>query len=105
MGCRELQLNNQFFFVDSDEKEPHPCKFVFIRGSEEFQSTVTNRKTRTYSANTDTAYQYDLLGRLAGVNALKQGGESVNDLATYSYTAVGSRAGIVNVSSGSGPSG
>jgi RHS repeat-associated protein len=42
MGCRELQLNNQFFFVDSDEKEPHPCKFVFIRGSEGFQTIVTN---------------------------------------------------------------
>jgi RHS repeat-associated protein len=42
MGCWELQLNNQFFFVDSDEKEPHPCKFVFIRGSEGFQTIVTN---------------------------------------------------------------
>ena len=57
MGCRELQLNNYFHFSGdniSSHKETevneekngngfnHPCKFVFIRGSEEFQTIVTN---------------------------------------------------------------
>ena len=57
MGCRELQLNNYFHFTGdnvSSHKETevneekngngfnHPCKFVSIRGSEGFQTIVTN---------------------------------------------------------------
>ena len=97
MGCRKLQLNNQFFFVDSDEKEPHPCKFVFIRGSEEclssdhtFVSSVSSVCAYSYNANDqltlesnslkgDTVYSYDANGSMIG---------KVNDTQNESYLYV-----------------
>ena len=49
---------------------------------------VTGRKTRTYSANTDTAYTYDELGRLKTVT------DKDGNTTTYDYTAVGSRSAV-----------
>ncbi len=54
---------------------------------------ATGRKTRTFTANSDTQYTYDQLGRLKTVEVLKRNGVvlATPEFTTYAYTAVGSR--------------
>jgi len=49
----------------------------------------TNRRTRTWTANTDVRYAYDALGRLIAVTACKLHGAALNEplTTTYSYTS------------------
>ncbi|NOY82783.1 MAG: hypothetical protein GXP31_17430, partial [Kiritimatiellaeota bacterium] len=49
---------------------------------------VTGRRTRTWTANTDTAYAYDALGRLIGVTVAKRNGQALVDpqVTAYQYT-------------------
>ena len=58
---------------------------------------ATGRKTRTWTANSDTYYAYDALGRLQTVTAVKRNGAvlSAPEVTTYAYTPVGSRASVV----------
>ena len=98
MGCKQLQLNNQFFFVDSDEKEPHPCKFVFIRGSEEslssdhtFVSSVSSVCAYSYNATRNIAYTYDGLNRLTKEVSECADKAELDYTSEYTYDLVGNR--------------
>ena len=55
---------------------------------------VTGRKARTFTANSDVLYNYDELGRLTCVTALKQNGVVLTtpDITTYDYNEVGSQS-------------
>ncbi len=55
---------------------------------------ATGWKTRTWTANSDTYYAYDALGRLQAVTAVQRNGQvlSVPEVTSYTYTAVGNRA-------------
>ena len=55
---------------------------------------ATGWKTRTWTANSDSSYAYDELGRLKTITAVKRNGQVLNppEVTTYTYTAVGNRA-------------
>ncbi|PWU19984.1 MAG: hypothetical protein C5B50_05050 [Verrucomicrobia bacterium] len=53
---------------------------------------ATGRLTSTCTANSYTAYDYDELGRLKHVNALKRNGAAINETTTYTYDKVGNRS-------------
>ncbi len=50
---------------------------------------ITDLLTRTYTANTDTAYTYDILGRISKVTANKRCGMTVSGTTSYEYTKLG----------------
>ena len=52
----------------------------------------TQRKSSTWTDNTETQYSYDVLGRLNSVTATLHNGTSVNEQTLYIYNEVGSRA-------------
>jgi YD repeat-containing protein len=54
---------------------------------------TTGQHTRTYTANSDTFYDYDQLGRLIAVSAVKLNGTTLAapEITTYSYNKIGSR--------------
>src|SRR5262249_24966663 len=55
---------------------------------------ATGWKTRSWTANSDTYYSYDALGRLQTVTVAKRNGQvlSTPEVTTYTYTAIGTRA-------------
>jgi YD repeat-containing protein len=57
---------------------------------------ATGRKTRTYTADNDTRFTYDQLGRLKTVAVHKKNGQAVApaEVTTYNYTDVGSRESV-----------
>jgi len=52
---------------------------------------ITGRHVGTCTQNSETTYEYDALGRLWKVHAIKRNGTTINETTTYTYTAVGSR--------------
>ena len=59
-------------------------------------SPATGRLTKTCTTNSTVEYDYDSLGRLWKVNALKRNSTNLSSAETiiYNYNAVGSRAGV-----------
>ncbi|PWU13796.1 MAG: hypothetical protein C5B50_18570 [Verrucomicrobia bacterium] len=55
---------------------------------------ATGRHTSTCTANSYVTYDYDQLGRLQHVNALKRNGAAINETTTYSYDKVGNRQSV-----------
>ena len=52
---------------------------------------ITGRHVGTCTQNSETTYEYDALGRLWKVHAIKRNGITINETTIYTYTAVGSR--------------
>lgn len=55
---------------------------------------ATGRHMGTCTKNSETTYEYDTLGRLWKVHAIKRNGSTINETTTYTYTAVGSRESV-----------
>lgn len=55
---------------------------------------ATGRHLGTCTKNSETTYEYDALGRLWKVNAIKRNGSTINETTIYTYTAVGSRESV-----------
>ncbi len=52
---------------------------------------ATGQHVRTCTANSESTYEYDALGRLWKVHAIRRNNATINETTIYTYTAVGSR--------------